>query len=65
MSKPGEHTQRKQAERFKAYTELRDAGTLPVDAGREVGVGDQTTKRYERSYRNLRGLPPGRQQVWR
>lgn len=52
--------QRRQAERSARYTELRDSGTYPVDAAREVGVGDGTGRAYERAYKRLRGIPRAR-----
>lgn len=49
-------TAAKQA-RMDAYARLRDSGMRPVDAGREIGVCDETRVVYERWYRRLRGLP--------
>lgn len=47
-------------ERTAAYALLRDSSVPPIDAGRQIGVGDRTQERYERWYRAERGLPPGR-----
>lgn len=47
----------RQAARFARYCALRDDGERPTDAAREIGLAN--TFRYERSYRQLRGLPPG------
>lgn len=47
-------------ERLERYAELRDTGMLPVEAGREVGVSDETRGKYERWYRRERlHLPAG------
>jgi hypothetical protein len=40
------------------YAELRDQGTGPYDAARELGRGMDSAQRYERWYRRVRGLPP-------
>jgi len=53
----GMYRREQMRERFAAYQKLRDAGVLPVDAGREVGVADGTRQTYERAYRDARGLP--------
>jgi len=52
--------QRRQAEKFARYTELRDEGTYPVEAAVEVGLADGTRRVYERAYRRLRGIPAGK-----
>jgi hypothetical protein len=45
-------------ERLERYAAARAAGMLPAEAGREVGVSDVVTGRYERWYRRERlGLP--------
>lgn len=43
--------------RLERYKALRDEGMLPVDVARELGVTSDTTMRYERWYRALKGLP--------
>jgi hypothetical protein len=45
--------------RWTRYYELRDAGLDMYDAARDpgVGVGDRTGEKYERAYRQARGLP--------
>lgn len=48
--------QQEQAQRFARYCELRDQGNGALDAANEIGIGDTTRKRYERSYRLARGL---------
>jgi hypothetical protein len=53
-----EARQRKQAEKFGRYCELRDQGILPADAAVEIGVAPRPTgQRYEVAYRKARGLP--------
>jgi hypothetical protein len=54
--------QEAQRERMDKYTALRDAGALPADAAREVGLSSSTL--YERSYRELRGLPRAAGRFW-
>ncbi len=49
--------QQQQAEKFARYTELRDEGTYPADAAREIGLADGTRRVYERAYKRLRGIP--------
>jgi hypothetical protein len=49
------------AERYEAYSELRDQGIGPWDAARRTGLSAATQERYERSYRKAHpGLPPRR-----
>ncbi len=45
-------------ERLERYCTLRDGGTRPRDAAREVGVAERSGQRYERAYRARKGLPP-------
>lgn len=54
----GKHLQARQAERYATYVQARDGGATPADAEQELGVSTETRRRYERSYRQLRGLPP-------
>jgi len=49
--------QEQQADKFARYTKLRDEGTRPADAGREIGLADGTRRVYERAYKRLRGIP--------
>jgi hypothetical protein len=49
--------QEQQAARFARYAALRDEGTYPADAAREVGLSDSTRRAYERAYKRLRGIP--------
>lgn len=49
--------QQRQAEKFARYCELRDEGTHPVDAAREIGMAQTTREAYERAYKRLRGIP--------
>jgi hypothetical protein len=49
--------QEQQAAKFARYTVLRDEGAHPVDAAREIGLGDGTGRLYERAYKGLRGIP--------
>jgi hypothetical protein len=39
------------------YARLRDEGMTSFDAARQLGVSDRTVSRYERWYRDQRGLP--------
>ena len=48
------------ASRLETYARLRDGGTRPRDAAREVGVAGRTGESYEAWYRHQRGLPPKR-----
>jgi hypothetical protein len=47
--------QEQQAGRFERYAALRDGGTIPGEAARQVGLANY--ERYERSYRERSGLP--------
>lgn len=49
------HTARMQ-EKFARYCELRAAGSLPADAGRDIEVGAGTWQKYERAWREKQGL---------
>jgi hypothetical protein len=55
-------------ERLERYAGMREAGTLPVDAARELGVSGRTGEGYERWYRRerlrLADRPPG-YEPWR
>jgi hypothetical protein len=44
-------------ERTARYAELRDQGHTTFDAADEIGIKEWTRERYERWYRELRGLP--------
>lgn len=55
----GQGMKDQQARRYARYVELRDGGHRPTDAAREIGLVN--IQRYERSYRQLRKIPPGRQ----
>jgi hypothetical protein len=49
------------AERYAAYSELRDQGSAPRDAAGQAGLSAATQERYERSYRKAHPeLPPRR-----
>lgn len=50
----------KMEERYATYRELRDGGQKPWDAYAGCGLtpGTGNWKRYERAYRQERGLPP-------
>jgi len=43
---------------WKEYIRLRDEGMKPKEAIFRLGYERTTGLRWERSYRNLRGLPP-------
>jgi transposase len=51
-------------ERYERFIELRDSGMRLVDVTHELGVSEATAYKYERSYRQLRGVPAKSQAPW-
>jgi hypothetical protein len=50
---------------YERWIELRDQGVRMADAWRQLEISETAGRRYERSYRQLRGLPPGKPQPYR
>ncbi len=46
-------------DRLMRYEQLRLSGMRPIDAGREIGVNEDSAWRYERWYKRRHNLPPG------
>lgn len=52
------------AERYERFVELRDADMRLVDVTRELGVSEATAYKYDRAYRQLRGIPAKSTAPW-